>query len=370
MGDISPKNLLFSLVPHEGVYFIDCDAMRINGVSALAQMETPGWERPAGEDLATIYSDAYKLGLLALRLLAGDHDTKNLQHLPASTPGLLRQVITDTLSNPSQQRPLPEAWSYVLGHAIEHAQHQKKTATPTATPVSVAPAPPPTPVVHSRPPVGSSAPPAPAPPPPYSTPPPPPAWAPPPPQRQPASPAKIWAGVGVAAAIIVIVAVIAITLATHNTSTPTSAPTTSSEPSAYPSDSYSTPTSSPNTPTASVPPPDLVQTPDSYGVNCSDGYHVGMNHSAWATNAGRGTDQTSCQFANNVLQAYWNTYHSPSRDSRQVIVGGAVPCPQVSANAVTPVPCSGNDFVMTCVANGDDPWITCTGGNNAKVYIY
>ncbi|ORB11499.1 protein kinase domain-containing protein, partial [Mycobacterium noviomagense] len=164
VGDISPKNLLFSLVPHEGVYFIDCDAMRINGVSALAQMETPGWERPAGEDLATIYSDAYKLGLLALRLLAGDHDTKNLQHLPASTPGLLRQVITDTLSNPSQQRPLPEAWSYVLGHAIEHAQHQKKTATPTATPVSVAPAPPPTPVVHSRPPVGSSAPPAPAPP--------------------------------------------------------------------------------------------------------------------------------------------------------------------------------------------------------------
>ena len=35
VGDISPKNLLFSLSPHEAVYFIDCDAMRINGVSAL-----------------------------------------------------------------------------------------------------------------------------------------------------------------------------------------------------------------------------------------------------------------------------------------------------------------------------------------------
>jgi serine/threonine protein kinase len=35
VGDISPKNLLFSLTPHAAVYFIDCDAMRINGVSAL-----------------------------------------------------------------------------------------------------------------------------------------------------------------------------------------------------------------------------------------------------------------------------------------------------------------------------------------------
>src|SRR5271163_676374 len=123
VGDISPKNLLFCLTPHEAVYFIDCDAMRINGVSALPKMETPGWTVPAGEDLATIYSDTYKLGLLGLRLLAGDHDTKNPQHLPSTTPDLLRQIITDTLTNAPQQRPLPEAWTYVLGHAIEKAQH-------------------------------------------------------------------------------------------------------------------------------------------------------------------------------------------------------------------------------------------------------
>src|ERR1700758_3388207 len=75
VGDISPKNLLFTLLPHPAVFFIDCDAMRINGVSALAQVETPGWDTPAGEELATIYSDTYKLGLLALRLLAGDQNT-------------------------------------------------------------------------------------------------------------------------------------------------------------------------------------------------------------------------------------------------------------------------------------------------------
>src|SRR5271167_3519983 len=77
VGDISPKNLLFSLQPQEAVHFIDCDAMRINTVSALPQVETPGWDAPVGEELATIYTDTYKLGLLALRLLTGDQDTTN-----------------------------------------------------------------------------------------------------------------------------------------------------------------------------------------------------------------------------------------------------------------------------------------------------
>jgi eukaryotic-like serine/threonine-protein kinase len=150
IGDISPKNLLYSLTPHEAVYFIDCDAMRINGVSALAQVETPGWQVPSGEELATIYSDTYKLGLLALRLCAGDHDTTNSDHLPPTTPALLRQLITDTLTKSPQQRPLPEAWTYVLGHAIEEAQHRKLTA-PTTPVTTVGIAAPQIPTVHSRP---------------------------------------------------------------------------------------------------------------------------------------------------------------------------------------------------------------------------
>jgi serine/threonine protein kinase len=164
VGDISPKNLLFSLTPHEAIYFIDCDAMRINTVSALPQLETPGWDAPAGEELATIYTDTYKLGLLALRLLAGDHDTKNPNDIPATTPTQLRQIITDTLTNAPAMRPLPEAWTYVLGHAIEQAQHQTKLA---AAPAPAAPTPAPVPQVRSRPaahpapPVRPSAPPIP-----------------------------------------------------------------------------------------------------------------------------------------------------------------------------------------------------------------
>ena len=168
VGDISPKNLLYSLTPDVGVYFIDCDAMRINGTSALTQVETPGWEVPAGEELATIYSDTYKLGLLALRLCAGDHDTTNPDHLPPTTPALLRQLITDTLTKPPQQRPLPEAWTYVLGHAIEEAQHRKLTAPTSPEPAAAGIAAPEIPTVHSRPSAqrsGYSQPPASAPPP-------------------------------------------------------------------------------------------------------------------------------------------------------------------------------------------------------------
>jgi eukaryotic-like serine/threonine-protein kinase len=152
IGDISPKNLLYALTPHEAVYFIDCDAMRIDEVSALTQVETPGWEVPPGEELATIYSDTYKLGLLALRLLAGDHDTTSPGHLPATTPTLLRQIITDTLTNPAHHRPLPEAWSYVLGHAIEETQHRTLAAAAATTELPVtALAAPEVPTVRSRP---------------------------------------------------------------------------------------------------------------------------------------------------------------------------------------------------------------------------
>lgn len=100
VGDISPKNLLFSLTAHEAIYFIDCDAVRINTVSALPQVETPCWNAPSGEELATISTDTYKLGLLALRLLTGEQDTTNPARLPATTPTQLRQIITDTLTNP------------------------------------------------------------------------------------------------------------------------------------------------------------------------------------------------------------------------------------------------------------------------------
>ena len=380
VGDISPKNLLYSLAPREAVYLIDCDAVRINGVSALTQVETPGWQVPAGEELATVYSDAYKLGLLALRLLAGDHDTTNPAYLPAETPGLLRQLITDTVTKPAHQRPLPEAWTYVLGHAIEEAQHRVVAApvSPVVDPLTG----PVIPTLRSRPSAGAG----------YSQPPPsaPPPSAPPSPsQSSPAYPAasqgNAWnpspqksssstpAIVAVGAAVVVAIIVLAIVMATkHDDNTSASrtyAPTYTTTYEATPSydTTYETAPSAPtSTVTAMVPPPDLLQSADLTGDSSCVGGKPISNHPGGRT--GPGTRRTSCTFATNVSQAYWASNPSPNVIQR-VIAQGAVGCLEVR-NGAPNVECQGNAFVMTCAMYGSDRWITCTGGNEAKVYIF
>ncbi len=144
VGDISPKNLLFSLIPVPAVYFVDCDTMRVNGISVLPQVETPGWEVPRGEELGTAYSDTYKLGVLALRLLAGDQDSKSADLIPPTTPYSLRRIITDTLYKEPDRRPLPPAWTYILDEVLEESEPQG----PPAAPMLAAPA---HPVKTSRP---------------------------------------------------------------------------------------------------------------------------------------------------------------------------------------------------------------------------
>lgn len=135
VGDVSPKNLLFSLSPVLAVYFIDCDAMRVDERSVHPQLETPGWEVPTKrEELGTPQSDIFKLGLLALRLLVGDQDTRDPRHLPESTPALLRQAIAETLSRPAGKRPPLSAWTYTLTRAIEDVRNRAPMPQATSTP--------------------------------------------------------------------------------------------------------------------------------------------------------------------------------------------------------------------------------------------
>lgn len=159
VGDISPKNLLFALGSQEAVYFVDCDTMQVNGKSALPQVETPGWEVPAGEPLATVHSDAYKLGLLALRLFVGDQDTSDTHDLPIHLPDQLRRLITDALSPDPVNRPLPQAWSYLLPR-LKGGAITPRNKTPQAVPTRPATQRPtsPPPVLRSRPPETTSRP--------------------------------------------------------------------------------------------------------------------------------------------------------------------------------------------------------------------
>lgn len=125
VGDISPKNILYALSPAPAVYFIDCDAMRVGGTTLSPQVETPGWEVPPGEEKATIYTDRYKLGLLALRILVGDQETVDPARLPAAVPTELRRVIAETLQGKANDRPAFKAWESALTPAIALASDQQ-----------------------------------------------------------------------------------------------------------------------------------------------------------------------------------------------------------------------------------------------------
>ena len=146
VGDLSPKNLLFSCGPAPGVYFVDCDAMRFQGQSVMPQLETPGWEvraASAHEELGTAASDSYKLGLLALRLLSGSQDTRDIASLPTTVPQAIQRLIAAALSADPTRRPHPADWIGPLDTAAATASTKTPRTPGTATaapPRSPAPA--------------------------------------------------------------------------------------------------------------------------------------------------------------------------------------------------------------------------------------
>ena len=136
VGDLSPKNVLFSLTPSPRCFFVDADAMRLAGRSALPQAETPDWEiaSVSSEPLATTASDACKLGLFVLRLLAGDQSTRDPSALPGSVPSAVRQLIVGALVASSASRPSAADWLVPLRTAAAGAKATvpAQPATPPA----------------------------------------------------------------------------------------------------------------------------------------------------------------------------------------------------------------------------------------------
>ncbi|OJF10071.1 hypothetical protein [Couchioplanes caeruleus] len=117
VGDLSPNNLMFQLSPAPRCFFIDCDAMRLHGASVLRQAETPDWEVPGNEELGTAASDAYKFGLLAIRLFARDQSARDAWALNAVSPQLGRLAVRSQAVDPDH-RPAPAEWIPVLDEAI------------------------------------------------------------------------------------------------------------------------------------------------------------------------------------------------------------------------------------------------------------
>ncbi|NUR88450.1 MAG: hypothetical protein HOY71_30545, partial [Nonomuraea sp.] len=113
VGDLSPKNLLFTTGASPECFLIDCDAMRLRGVEALPQVETPDWQIPLDEPKGTPQGDAYKFALLAVRVFARDQSSTDPGRLAAISPGLA-DLAAGALSHPPADRPDPAQWAVRL----------------------------------------------------------------------------------------------------------------------------------------------------------------------------------------------------------------------------------------------------------------
>lgn len=146
VGDMSAKNVLFSLGSARQIYFIDADSMKVRGRSAVPETESPDWDvrSVSHEPLGTVFTDRYKFGLMVLRLLAGDQLTRSLSSLPAYVPSTVRQLLSESLSPDPSRRPSPAAWVPVLIHAATTAPLHAPApgTTPAARPRAAAPTPP------------------------------------------------------------------------------------------------------------------------------------------------------------------------------------------------------------------------------------
>ena len=115
-SDIAPNNLLLALGGATEVCFIDCDSMAFRGRSALPSVQTGDWEMPAGFDESpdTRAADAYKLGLVILRLFARCHDARapapHLRYVPVE----LRDLLYRSLGEPAVNRPAAGEWQRAL----------------------------------------------------------------------------------------------------------------------------------------------------------------------------------------------------------------------------------------------------------------
>ncbi|MFB7677449.1 hypothetical protein ACFC26_39225 [Kitasatospora purpeofusca] len=139
VGDLSPKNVLFRLEPEPGCFLIDCDAMRLRGRDVLAQRETPDWAVPEGEEPATEAADAHKFGLLVVRLLAGEQDTRDpgAVALVSAELGALAGAALDVRPG---ARPGVAAWEGPLRRAVDAATGpEPPVAVPSPGPVLAAP---------------------------------------------------------------------------------------------------------------------------------------------------------------------------------------------------------------------------------------
>lgn len=118
-ADVSMRNLLWTLSGGPAVFAIDCDGFRVADRPApVRPRDTVGWADPAarpGE--ATLDSDRYKLALLTVRLLLGDHavtpETVCASPAKRAALGPLLTSLAAAAAHPGR-RPQANSWMKAL----------------------------------------------------------------------------------------------------------------------------------------------------------------------------------------------------------------------------------------------------------------
>ena len=138
VSDIAPNNVLiaFGAGDEPEVCVIDCDSMVFHGRQALTTVQTGDWELPAvyGETPNTRAADAYKLGLVVLRLFARSHDARAagpyLRYVPAELRGLLGRALDADAVN----RPPAGEWQRALRGLLADGHLNERYPGPAPVP--------------------------------------------------------------------------------------------------------------------------------------------------------------------------------------------------------------------------------------------
>ncbi|OBK27414.1 serine/threonine protein kinase [Mycobacterium asiaticum] len=378
--DVKPQNIL--VTPADFAYLVDFGIAEVMGEHTrltAANMRVGSWAYMAPERFAdqeiTPAADIYSLACVLYESLTGQLP------FPAQTQGgFVAAHLSSPPPRPSLVNPrIPNALDEVIvrgmakepddrygsagafGRAAERALHSgARTAVdpvdePTR-PVSWQPTPmPPRPQPHQQvysqtfPPSG----PHPAVPAPVTE-----------------KPSRRWlvpVAIGVSAALVL--AAVGIIVGMLAKSESPAAPTATVPPTIPPysgEPSSATPEPIPSRPANASPP--LVTGPDQSASHqsCDQGFQLGTT--GFGTHGGRGSPPTSCYFANAVLHAYWNTYGNATTGARTVSSPGSVDCFTVPGADCDPR--NTTNFLMQCAGDGANPWIRCTGGKDAVVYLW
>lgn len=119
MGDISMRNLLWTMTPSPDLFVIDADSFvpQWGDPPQDPQPETPGWKAPPGLKPPSVASDRYKLALVAHRTLSLrnevplDPGTVDFPSDPSVAAGVRELVRRAQMLDPAP----PEDWAAVCG---------------------------------------------------------------------------------------------------------------------------------------------------------------------------------------------------------------------------------------------------------------